>query len=70
MTRDEHMQWSKDRALAYLDEGDTRQAVTSMASDLRKHPDTAGIVQSFGMMFFFYADKPVGEVRQFINGFN
>ena len=37
MTRAEHLAWAKQRALAYLDIGDTSQAVASMVSDMRKH---------------------------------
>jgi hypothetical protein len=38
MTKDEHLEWCKKRALEYLDAGDPAQAFTSMMSDLRKHP--------------------------------
>lgn len=46
MTRAEHLVWVKQRALLELDAdphgaGPTN-AVTSVQSDLRKHPDTAG----------------------------
>jgi hypothetical protein len=37
MTRAEHLQWSKDRALAYLP--DVTNATASFVSDLGKHPD-------------------------------
>ena len=40
MTRDEHLAWCKRRALEYVGAGDLRQAVASMASDLKTHPDT------------------------------
>ena len=39
MTRDEHLAWCKQRALEYVDHGDLVQAVTSMGSDLDKHPE-------------------------------
>ena len=39
MTQDEHLEWAKKRALEYLDAGDTRNAFTSMLSDLCKHPE-------------------------------
>ena len=39
ITRDEHMEWCKKRALEYLPL-DPQQAITSMLSDLTKHPDT------------------------------
>lgn len=40
MTRAEHMAWCKQRALQYVDAGDLGQALDSLTSDLRKHPDT------------------------------
>lgn len=36
MTRAEHLQWAKDRALEYVAIGDMNQAFASMTSDLRK----------------------------------
>jgi uncharacterized membrane-anchored protein len=38
-TRDEHLAWAKERAREYLDAGDLLNAVTSMGSDLDKHPE-------------------------------
>jgi uncharacterized membrane-anchored protein len=38
-TRDEHLEWCKQRAREYLDAGDLANAVTSMGSDLDKHPE-------------------------------
>jgi hypothetical protein len=37
-TRAEHMAWCKK--LAYVDQGDLVNALASMASDVRKHPET------------------------------
>ena len=39
-TRDEHLQWCKDRALEYWRAGDLVSAVVSMASDMNKHEHT------------------------------
>lgn len=39
MTRDEHLEWCKRQALEYADKGDLLNAVTSMGSDLDKHPE-------------------------------
>jgi hypothetical protein len=41
VNRDEHLAWCKKRALEYWREGDLVNAVTSMGSDLSKHPETA-----------------------------
>ncbi len=40
MTRQEHLEWCKERALVYVDNGDLSQAVASMISDLSKHDET------------------------------
>lgn len=42
MTRQQHLEWCKKRALEYVDNGDTTNAFASMASDLQKHPETSG----------------------------
>jgi len=72
MTRDEHLEWCKERALAYVDAGDLTQAFTSMASDLKKHPETenhAGI--QLGMMLLMTMQlNTSGQMRDFIQGFN
>lgn len=39
-TRSEYVRWCKQRALEYLDAGQHEDAVTSMLSDLGKHPET------------------------------
>ena len=41
MTRQEHLDWCKQRALEYVDGGDLTNAYASMVSDLGKHPETA-----------------------------
>lgn len=41
MNRQEHLDWAKKRALEYCDRGDIKNAFSSLASDLNKHPDTA-----------------------------
>lgn len=40
MDRAEHLQWCKDRAIAYIEQGDLRRAFASMCSDVMKHPET------------------------------
>jgi hypothetical protein len=42
MTRQEHLDWAKQRALEYVERGDIPQAITSIGSDLEKHPETRG----------------------------
>ena len=72
MTRSEHMQWCKDRALEYCDNGDTANAWASMASDLRKHPETENhAALELGMMMLMTGQLSTTEkMRKFIEGFN
>jgi hypothetical protein len=68
MTRAEHLQWCKDRALEYVEMGDHSQAVASMMSDLGKHPETAGS-REVGM-FIALTIKNASDARRFVEGFN
>lgn len=71
-TRDEHLQWCKDRALAYADRGDNTNAIASMASDMSKHPETENHAALQLMVMLAMTgnfDRP-GELRRFIEGFN
>lgn len=70
MTRQEHMEWCKQRALEYVDT-DPQGAYASMVSDLGKHPETAnhvgiqlGMMQMIGGML-----STPAEMRKFIEGF-
>ena len=69
MTRAEHLEWCKLRALEYCDVGEEMNAWASMASDLRKHPETAdhpGIDLGFQLML----TGNMTDLRKFIEGFN
>lgn len=71
-TRAEHLQWCKDRALEYADRGDVPNAIASMCSDLRKHPETANHAGAELLMMMAMTgryDRP-GELRREIEGFN
>ena len=72
MTRIEHLEWCKKRALEYLDRGDVMNAVTSMLSDLNKHDETkldeGGGLTMLGMNAIMSGD--VQFARRFIEGFN
>lgn len=71
-TRDEHVEECKRRALEYLDAGDSKEAFTSMLSDIRKHPECEnhpGLLMGAGfMMLPGWIDNP-REVRRWIEGF-
>ena len=63
--REQHLEWCKKRALAYVDQGYLQEALNSMRSDLAKHPKTAALG---GMAFGDLTTS--GQVREFIEGFN
>jgi hypothetical protein len=68
--RDEHLAWAKERALKYLDDGNLRDAYTSMASDLTKHPDFLEIeklMSPVGLLHLMNYDAR--ELRRWIEGF-
>jgi hypothetical protein len=74
-TRQEHLQWCKDRAMEYVNHGDLLQAVTSMMSDLDKHPDTkckpGGALSMLGLMAAQQAQSGDRDgVVRYIQGFN
>jgi hypothetical protein len=71
MTRDEHLEWCKKRALEYIDRGDGLNGLTSMLSDLRKHDETKdhpGIPVCVQLMMFG-ASEDVTQARRLIDGF-
>lgn len=39
-TREEHLEFCKTRALEYVERGQLANAVASMGSDLKNHPET------------------------------
>lgn len=69
MTRAEHLAWCKERAhQAYAHSHSTADAVASMISDLGKHPETANLQETAGMLMLTVRDER--GLRQFIDGFN
>jgi hypothetical protein len=72
MTRAEHLDWCKKRALEYTDAGDVKNAVSSMLSDLSKHPETADHVGgALGVTLILggFLSDPY-RVVEWIKGFN
>jgi outer membrane protein assembly factor BamD (BamD/ComL family) len=71
MDRKSHLEWCKKRAHEYLAHGDVQNAVTSMLSDLNKHPETelkSPTLTMLGMVAIQSGD--VSQARRFIDGFN
>jgi hypothetical protein len=56
--------------MEYFRAGDLEQAVTSMLSDLGKHPETENLGAKFGMLgIMLLANHDTDGVRRFIEGF-
>jgi hypothetical protein len=72
MTRQEHLTWCKQRALAELERGDLNNTFASMASDLGKHPETRGhSAVELGTMLLITGNLSTPQkMREFIEGFN
>jgi hypothetical protein len=72
MTRTEHLDWSKKRALKLLEAGDIRGAYTSMCSDMSKHAETEGhSAINLGMILMLGGHlNSQDKMRNFIEGFN
>jgi hypothetical protein len=69
-TRDDHLQACKDRALEYLP-SDPNQAIASMISDMRKHRETAPIMEGpFAMVGMLEGQRGPEAARRWIEGFN
>ena len=70
MTRDEHLEWCKQRAREYLAQGNVKDAIASMLSDLNKHPETTlngGVLMTLGL--HAAATDDIAAARRFIEGF-
>ena len=70
-TRAEHLEWCKQRAQEYCERGDTIDALTSMFSDLGKHPETANHVGiKLGLMLISVGNSNnKAAVLRHINGY-
>lgn len=64
-----HLDWAKKRALAYLPQ-EPVEAMTSMMSDLTKHPELKDHVGLQIAPMFYGASKDERAVRRWIEGFN
>jgi len=70
MTRDEHLEWCKKRARAYLDQGDLENAIASMGSDLMKHEELAGICSKLMPLALLYVvERDLEGAKRWIEGF-
>ena len=71
ITRQEHLELAKSRALKYVEMGDLLQALTSIGSDLNQHPDTKfHRGYDIGMSLYLIGRlHTASEMRHFIEGF-
>lgn len=69
-TRTAHVEWAKERAMEYVETGDPAQAMASLFSDLRKHPETTShaAIELGAMLMFSGNLSTTSEVRDWIEG--
>lgn len=72
MTRAEHLDWCKKRAIEIAETGDTNGAFASFVSDMSKHPETAGhSALMMGTMLLSTGNlDSVKQMVDHINGYN
>lgn len=69
ISRTEHVDWSKRRALEYLDAGDLVNAVASMGSDMNKRHDTKIPPPFYALGLQHVMRGDVRGLREWIEGF-
>jgi hypothetical protein len=72
MKRNEHLQWCKDRANQYVNQGDLNGAFASFTSDMNKHDETSNHLGiEMGMMLLLSGNLSTpDQMRNWIDGFN
>lgn len=72
MTRSEHLQWAKDRAIVILRKGDVAGAIASLLSDMGKHPELENhkALHIMTIMLIGGGLDDLAEAECFILGFN
>jgi len=73
LIREEHLKWCKERAIAEMDfNGVPSSGIISMASDLRKHPETnkESLISLTMMQLLINPQISRQQVIDFIDGFN
>lgn len=78
LSRADHLQWCKDRALEYAERGELNDAFASFWSDIKKHPETDlaaknGTIDGTAALFFLgiaiLRDRDKKQMIEYINGF-
>lgn len=72
MNRSEHLDWCKQRANEYIEQGDLTSAFSSIQSDMTKHPETANhLALEMGTMLLMGGHlKTQHQMKEWIDGFN
>jgi hypothetical protein len=68
-TRDEHLEWCKQRAREYLDRGELADAVASMASDMGEHPECGVNDYLVAVAMLHVANLDAAMLRRWVEGF-
>ncbi len=70
--RIDHLNWCKERANEYVENGDMLGAFTSFQSDMSKHPETANhLALEMGIMLLLSGDlSNQSKMENWIDGFN
>lgn len=72
MTREEHIEWAKKRAIEEMDfYNDPSKGIISMMSDLTRHPETysQALMSLCALQLLMKPKMTKQEVIDFINGF-
>ena len=70
LTREQHVERSKERALAFLNVGRIREAVAWMMIDMRKHPNCEVPHEIHAIGIFAATAGDVAVACAYIEGFN
>ena len=72
MTRAEHLDWCKERALEYCNRGDFLEAFASFQSDMSKHPDTENhrALEMGSILMLGGHLKTADQIEGWVTGFN
>ena len=68
-SREEHLDFCKQRALEYLKRGELDNAVASMGSDLNKHAETRASTAMLLLGALYVVNLDAAGVRRWIEGF-
>lgn len=69
-TREEHLDWCKQRAIEYAERGDLDQALNSFWSDIGKHHETMNYsMVLFQLGIIHVKERNKRQMIEYINGF-